>query len=256
MGIGNGQAKLLQIVIDLADGEKLESVCEFGAQVPLVAELSKLLACIGNKSAHNITTAKDIYLALGIRRYVAIDINGEFGALVFDVNNDIAATYGYIDTFDLVTNFGTTEHCFNQYEAFRNMHNSCKVGGYMLHTVPAQGWGQHCFYRYDSNLFRDLSDANGYEILHLAPFLRLKSFRTNHKDRLKNIESMCRFIESKMGWGNFEADDPYYDGQLIYDVLQKVGFGRSLFNVTLGCVLKKTTDADFVTPIQGMYQLG
>ena len=58
----------------------------------------------------------------------AIDTSGEFGALVFDLNENIQKHYKFTETFDLVTNHGTSEHLFNQAAFFENVHNLAKVG--------------------------------------------------------------------------------------------------------------------------------
>jgi hypothetical protein len=35
----------------------------------------------------------------------------------------------FVGDFDLVVNFGTTEHLLNQYNAFKVIHDATKVGG-------------------------------------------------------------------------------------------------------------------------------
>lgn len=247
MGIGNGQAELLKFTLK-RHGIPLESVCEFGAQVPLPAELSTLRSF--QSQANTANTAEELYLSLGFKTYTTIDINGEFGALVYDLNKDVQEVYGYRATFDLVTNFGTSEHCFNQWQVFRNLHNCCKVGGYMLHTVPTQGWGGHCFFRYDKNFFQDLAQANNYDLLYIAPFLRLRSYRRN-VEKLADVERMCRFIAENI---DVDVEDPYYQANEIHSTLVALGLEQSLFNITLACAVRKSSSAEFVTPIQGMYQ--
>jgi hypothetical protein len=74
-----------------------------------------------------------------------------------------------VGEFDLVTNFGTTEHIEpNQFEPFLHIHNLCKVGGIMIHEVPVFGhWPGHCRYYYDENFFLYLSEKNNYDILEM-----------------------------------------------------------------------------------------
>ena len=47
--------------------------------------------------------------------------------------------------YDVVTDFGTTEHVDgNYYQARKNIHNACKVGGMMIHETPLTGhWHGH-----------------------------------------------------------------------------------------------------------------
>ncbi len=70
-------------------------------------------------------------------------------------------------TFDLVVNFGTTEHLMNQFNAFKVMHEATKPGGYMFHQVPSTGWINHGYFCYNALMFEELAQANGYEILDL-----------------------------------------------------------------------------------------
>src|SRR5262249_24195919 len=76
----------------------------------------------------------------------------------------LVSTYGFTRTFDLVTNLGTLEHCFDQASGFRNMHNLTNVGGYMLHCLPSQGLVNHAFYNYHPRIISELAVANSYEM--------------------------------------------------------------------------------------------
>lgn len=111
--------------------------------------------------------AWDVYRKLGIKTYKAIDSNGLDNALEFDLNEDIRETYGFNQQYDLVTNFGTSEHCFDQFSVFRNAHNLCKVGGMMIGIVPFQGYIDHGFNNYQPLFFHDLAAANDYDLIGL-----------------------------------------------------------------------------------------
>jgi hypothetical protein len=102
--------------------------------------------------------------------YTSIDLDGHAGALRLDLNTATAIDvtgFGFTQ-FDLVTNHGTSEHIFNQYNVFKLMHDLTKVGGIMLHAVPSPRFGKpHGFYAYDEIIFNDLAAANHYAITHL-----------------------------------------------------------------------------------------
>lgn len=114
----------------------------------------------------NVYHPKEFYAALGLSEYQCIDSDGRNGALVLDLNTDVK-TGGYTKTFDVVTNHGTTEHCFNQHNAFLNIHNLCAKGGVMIHGLPFQGYLNHGFFNYQPDFFFDLARANDYEVLGL-----------------------------------------------------------------------------------------
>lgn len=262
MGIGSGQALLLRTLAVSGVWKNIRSVCELGSQEPLANELTDLFTAFGTFALNGMYGAKELYQHLGAERYVSIDINGEHGAFQFDLNRSILSDHQYNEVFDLVTNFGTSEHCFNQFEVFRNIHQLCRSGGYMLHTIPTQGWGRHCFFRYDANFFEDIAVANGYHIMMLEPFMRLKPYLRQSRDNtLRQVLALCSFAESEIDrvQGTVAAGKPWaLSGRPtdleITHALTSVGKEGALFNITLACIFRKDTAVEFVTPIQGMYQ--
>lgn len=76
--------------------------------------------------------------------------------------------------FDLVTNFGTTEHVLHQINCFRVMHDFAKVGARFIHHVPFAGYFNHGLFAYTPAFFVFLAHANNYTIEQLdvtAPHL-------------------------------------------------------------------------------------
>lgn len=106
--------------------------------------------------------AKKYFKSLGMR-HVSIDLDGRWGSLKLNLGKPILKFKG---EFDIVTDFGTCEHVYNQYECFKNMHNFCKPGGMMIHVVPMpNNWVGHCEFHYDDKFFIKLSELCKYEIL-------------------------------------------------------------------------------------------
>ncbi|MDX2227185.1 MAG: hypothetical protein SFY92_08880 [Verrucomicrobiae bacterium] len=108
-----------------------------------------------------------LYAALGIPDWVAVDSHAGRGNLVMDVNENFRARYGFNRFFDIVSNKGSTEHLFDQRQAFENIHNVCRTGGVMLHNVPTMNVFNHAFFGYHPLFFVELAEANGYGILDL-----------------------------------------------------------------------------------------
>jgi SAM-dependent methyltransferase len=107
--------------------------------------------------------AADFYRSLGCGRYVSIDGNGR-GTLTWDLN----LTLKKLGHFDLVTDFGTGEHIFDQAQVWRSIHRLTKPGdGYIAFDRPTQGYEGHCFYRVDESWFIDIATANEYRIVRL-----------------------------------------------------------------------------------------
>lgn len=116
--------------------------------------------------------ARELYESLGCGRYEAIDGNGQ-GTILHDLNLPVPD----IGTFDLVTDFGTGEHIFDQVQVWRTIHSLTKVGGFIGVIRPEQGYPGHCFYRTDECVFRDVAAANAYQILKLQ---HIKTTRGNN----------------------------------------------------------------------------
>lgn len=108
--------------------------------------------------------AADWYRERGCGRYESIDGNGK-GTLTADLNEPLDRGIGQ---FDLVTDFGTGEHIFDQAQVWRTIHALTKAGGFIAFDRPSQGYPEHCFYNVHECLFRDLAEANGYEVLRLV----------------------------------------------------------------------------------------
>lgn len=132
------------------------SVCELGNQ---------FYRADGGKSP-----AREWYASLGAAHYTSIDANGQ-ATWFADLNHPVATDHDFEDftpqLFDLVTDFGTGEHIFNQAQVFITLHDLCKVGGYIVIDRPMAGLEDHCFYSIHPTLLRDIAEANGYSIVHL-----------------------------------------------------------------------------------------
>lgn len=96
-------------------------------------------------------------------KYNSIDIADGFRTTILDLNHE-AAPKKFIEKFDLVLNFGTTEHLLNQYNAFKVIHDSTKVGGIMIHSLPTSGYFNHGYITYTPRCFFDLAGYNGYRV--------------------------------------------------------------------------------------------
>ena len=106
----------------------------------------------------------ELFEKAGIR-YEAIDIADGYRTTIVDLNHQ-GAPLGFRNAFDVVLNFGTTEHLLNQFNAFRVIHDCARVGGYMVHSLPCVGYTNHGYLAYTPRCFFDLAGYNGYEVVH------------------------------------------------------------------------------------------
>ncbi len=105
----------------------------------------------------------DLLILAGFR-YTALDIFHATNTILFDLNVH-APGPRLAAQFDLVTNFGTTEHVINQLRAFQTIHDLTRPGGLIYHDLPLAGFFDHALFRYDPLFFRTVIGANDYEVL-------------------------------------------------------------------------------------------
>lgn len=150
MGITSFSIELLDKV--LANYE-VKSVCELGAQN------------LYNQPVLPAPYADKFYTDRGIS-YTCIDTSGENNALQHDLSKVLPKDIG---EFDLVTDFGTSEHIPNFHGCFKNVHNLCKVGGVMIHENPKTGnWPGHGFHYVTQEFYTELASLCGYSIIEMG----------------------------------------------------------------------------------------
>ena len=106
--------------------------------------------------------ARDFWTWLGLN-YASIDIDGSPGSIPLDMNYDEVPA-DLVGRYDIVTNFGTTEHVANQLQSFKIIHDLAAAGALMLHVLPASGTPNHGLVSYNPKFFWMLGRSNGYKI--------------------------------------------------------------------------------------------
>jgi SAM-dependent methyltransferase len=148
MGITSFSISLLEGVIKEFHPK---NVCELGAQN------------LYNQPKLPAPYANEFYEAIGIE-YTCIDLSVENNCLVLDLSKPIPE--GLYNKFDLVTNFGTSEHVSDLYECFKNIHNLCRVGGIIVCENPKTGnWPGHGFHYLTLPFYPELSFLNEYKLI-------------------------------------------------------------------------------------------
>jgi SAM-dependent methyltransferase len=119
-------------------------------------------AIFGDGSKPKANAQQAFYSIFGGGTYRSLDLTDPRADYSFDLNFPMPATVG---KYDVVTNFGTTEHVFNIGQSFENIHNLLKVGGVVLHALPGYGYIDHGFYNIHPCAYLDMARANEYEIV-------------------------------------------------------------------------------------------
>jgi hypothetical protein len=95
---------------------------------------------------------KDVFSNL---KLTSFDFYPENNATVIDLSNPIDKNLK--NNFDIVTNFGTTEHVQNQYVCWKNIFDMLKIGGLSINEIPKKNnWPGHCKYYFDESTVESL----------------------------------------------------------------------------------------------------
>lgn len=204
---------------DLIASENIDLAMELLNALKLDTNDINLLSYIDKRRI----SSKILWEKLGFQEINFIDPDGVHNSLTYDFNLDIQEEIGFKESFDVVANFGTLEHIFNQYAAFKNIHKLCNVDGIMIHSLPIQGAFEHGMYNYHPNFFYALANVNGYKI---------EYFALRHKD-LKNYN----LVEI-----NDDVIKTFLNNINAYDTLGSL------------VIFRKIVDKEFKVPFQGRYE--
>ena len=99
---------------------------------------------------------------LGANLIDSIDNSNFEGAnIICDMNNELQNINKQYDT---IIDFGTSEHIFNINHNLNNISKLCKIGGRIIHCLPANNQCGHGFWQFSPELFFSLYDElNGYK---------------------------------------------------------------------------------------------
>ena len=146
----------------------------------------------------NLGPSKKYFSDLGVV-HTSFDINGKDGATKINLSRPLPKKW--FGKFDMVTNYGTTEHIENQWQVFCNIHNMLKVGGVSVHSIPLSGyWKEHCPYHYKGRFPEQLTKHNDYQIIH-------KEVQVRHK-----VNKLLNFVIQKMSDRDFQGEESFGNG--------------------------------------------
>ena len=149
---------------------------------------------------------KDVFSNLDITTF---DATGENESITTNLSDPIKEQYKNI--YDLVTNFGTTEHVKNQYTCWKNIFQMLKTGGIVISEIPKKGnWAGHCKYYFDYSTFLSLDQdfeiieirdnyyqGQGYLIFCIMRKKHSGDFLSDKEKFLSNIEVVEEYIDNQ-----------------------------------------------------------
>jgi SAM-dependent methyltransferase len=100
------------------------------------------------------------YRLFGAESYASLDLSDPRATFACDLNLPLPE----IGRFDVVTDFGTSEHVFNIAQSYANIHRILSANGVALFTPPTFAFINHGFFNIHPMVFAELAAANGYEL--------------------------------------------------------------------------------------------
>lgn len=146
MGVTGKSMEIMRPIIG-----QIKTVCELGAQ-----------------NNYSVMSSPAPYMsewwkARGIES-MSIDLSGENDSKKWDLSEPLKTS----KQFDMVTDFGTSEHVKDLYQCMVNVNKLTKVGGYMVHENPKTGnWPLHGYHYRTTDFYRELAKLNDYELIRI-----------------------------------------------------------------------------------------
>lgn len=153
-------------------GANALSVEDFLRRRSVKDDISALAKSLAERSVFSATTggSNEVFFGELIETlgagYQSVDIAEGYKTKILDLNFQ-PLPQEMTGAFDVVLNFGTTEHLINQMNAFAAIHDAAKTGAVIWHQLPNSGFLTHGYFTYTGRFFFDLADANGYELMHI-----------------------------------------------------------------------------------------
>jgi SAM-dependent methyltransferase len=126
---------------------------------------------------------KDFYSIFGAKSYASLDLFNKLADYDYDLNYFIPI----FKKFDVITNFGTAEHCFEVGKVFKSAYRILKPGGVMLSVLPAFGDIDHGFFNIHPIFYRTLANQSGFELIDLQ-YIDDIAYRSKIHNELTNSE--------------------------------------------------------------------
>jgi len=154
MGVTSESVKTINRHID---GRDIKKVCDLGSQNDYRDEIVRT-------APEKYPYFSEWWKEKGCD-YICIDLCGENNSKKWDLSEPLPTD----ERFDIVCDFGTSEHVANLYQCFKNVDELCKIDGIMIHENPKTGsWPLHGHHFFTFQFYMELAQKQNYNILELG----------------------------------------------------------------------------------------
>lgn len=216
--------------------QKGSSVIECGSQDLLCTREGRSVSNKERKST------REIFKQYGFKDYECIDMDGGHNSLQFDFGLDLRTEYQYNKQFDLVTCREFGHWIFDQRQMFENLHNLCKIGGYVIWRPFLSGAFGYGFYAYNPNKILHLMFANGYKMIRV--YITEQIYKENGEFAGRDRKYPSLLCENGADFLN--ALDMYLDKE---DTWRKTSLKVGIPTINPTIIWQKTEDRPFKSPL-------
>lgn len=153
-----------------------------------------------NPESENFVHAKTFFRQIGIKEKDYYDVD-KFDFDKPKIIHDLEKPFNkkYNNFFNFVIDSGTLEHIFDIKSVMVNTIKITKIGGYVLHMIPANNFLNHGFYQISPTFFYDFYIANGFKIIESYITETKPTHIRFHKYNQKSIDNMFFNPFSRLG---------------------------------------------------------
>jgi hypothetical protein len=205
----------------------------------------------------------------GLERYYSLDSLDPSATFCQDLNSSrlVLLPHG---PFDLISNFGTSEHIFDIAATFEFSVNNLSPGGALLFGLPSFGDIGHGFYNVHPTLFFDLAVANGLEIVDFTYFDNMGVRSSDYQRTFSfDFESLPLKVNFSDLTRSFDELNPSFAALVELQFFKNISIkgerfledlksGRLTFDMIFAVLRKPdgflNANSGFNVPIQSLYQ--
>jgi len=147
-----------------ADRQPLGNTLTLGRQElhGITDEIGKAFGPSGYAAASEAYCEKLLITCLGASSVDSLDMSSYEGA-TYSHDLNLPVPKKLHSKYDTILDFGTLEHVFDVRQALENVSDLCRLGGQIVHVVPADNFCGHGFWQFSPSLFSSLyRPENGF----------------------------------------------------------------------------------------------
>jgi len=177
---------------------------------------------------YHFSSKEDFMENMNFNSIETIDVNGN-PTYKLDLNDPLPESFN--NTYDFILDSGTIYCCFDPCTVFKNIKNTLKIGGIIMHTGNLTGFFGRGYYSLSPALFIEFYEENGFEIKMIGT-----KTRDNRGTWVESNKNGTYLSEANTHYMNFSENNSNFIPVIPNDTM-------------ICCVAEKKKDVKFVKPV-------